>query len=85
MHPNSTCRIVIVLSTVLFVGWTLLNTVLWPLEDYADITHAYAESTNQIVRGMSIGIAGYLAVLATTIGWVLTANNPKENRSKLPS
>lgn len=77
MNQLSGIRFAIVIATVLFLGWTLLNTVCWPVENYGDVTHAYAESTNQIVRGMSLGIAGYLSVLATTVGWAVTqGGNP---------
>lgn len=81
MQHLSGIRLTLVLATVLFLAWTALNTVCWPVEDYADVTHAYAESTNQIVRGMSIGIAGYLAVIATTVGWGLTNTKPSADQS----
>lgn len=65
-------RVVIAVATVLFIGWTLLNTVFWPLEDYANPVHAYAESTNQIARGMSLGIMVYLSTLGIVLGWHIT-------------
>ncbi len=77
MQHISGSRGVLILATVLFVGWSLLNTVFWPVEDYANVTHAYTESTNQIVRGMSIGTAGYLSVLGTVVGWNLTSKDAK--------
>ena len=73
MNQLTVIRLTLGFATVLFLGWTLMNTVCWPLEDYGDRTHAYAESTNQIVRGMSIGIAGYLSIVATVVGWALTS------------
>lgn len=74
MKHQTETRITLVAATLLFIAWTMINTVLWPVENYANVTHAYAESTNQIVRGMSIGIAGYLSCLALLIGWNLTAS-----------
>jgi hypothetical protein len=65
-------RVVIFVATAAFVGWTLLNTILWPLEDYADRVHAYAESTNQIARGMSLGVMAYLSTLGIVLGWHVT-------------
>lgn len=62
-------RIALVLATSMLLVWTLLNTIMWPVDDYADAALAYAESTNQIVRGMSIGVAAYVASLAMIFGW----------------
>lgn len=50
-------------------------TVLWPLEDYADRQLAYLESIDQIARGMSVGVAGYLAVMGLVIGWHVTGRS----------
>lgn len=70
MKPlTNNTRVSLTLATVLLFAWTLLHTVLWPLEDYADVSLAYAESTNRIVRGISIGIAGYLGCVAMIFGW----------------
>lgn len=80
MKPMTTSRLALVLATALFVAWTLLNTVFWPVEDYANASLAYAESTNQIVRGMSIGIAGYLCCLALILAW--NAGVPTNARPK---
>ena len=46
--------------------------LLWPVENYADAVHAYTESTNQIIRGLAIGVTAYLAVLGIVIGWNVT-------------
>ena len=70
-------QVILVAATLLFLGWTALNTVCWPLEDYGDVVHAYTESTNQIARGMSLGVAGYLSVLGLTIGWHVTKSPAK--------
>lgn len=67
-------RYALISATILLFAWTLLNTVFWPVEDYADGALAYAESTNQIVRGMSIGLSGYLAAVALIFGWSSTNN-----------
>lgn len=64
-----TSRLALIVATVLFVAWTLMTTLFWPVEDYADASLAYAESTNQIVRSMSLGIVGYMSCLALIFGW----------------
>ncbi len=74
MNQLSCIRFALILATIVFLGWTVLNTAFWPVEDYADVTHAYAESTNQIVRGMSIGVASYISAVAMIAGWALTNN-----------
>ena len=71
MKNISATSIVLAVATILFLAWTALNTVFWPVEDYGNVTHAYAESTNQIARGMSIGVAGYLSVIGLTLSWHL--------------
>ena len=69
MNRVSPAFVVLLAATAVFLAWTALNTVFWPVEDYGNVTHAYAESTNQIARGMSIGTAGYLSVLGLTLSW----------------
>lgn len=76
MKAISTSRAVLLVATALFIAWTLINTVFWPVEDYANVSMAYTESTNQIVRGMSLGIAGYLSVLGAIVGWNVTQRKP---------
>ncbi|MEM9019112.1 MAG: hypothetical protein AAGC44_00995 [Planctomycetota bacterium] len=71
-----TTRLIIFTATVLFVAWTMLNTVFWPVEDYGDVIHTYTESTNAIARGMSLGITMYLSVLGITLGWHVTKPKP---------
>lgn len=77
MNQSSQMRIFLITCTVLFVAWAMLNTLFWPVEDYANTALAYAESTNQIARGMSIGIAAYLSAIAITIGWYLTRSDAR--------
>ncbi len=35
MKRKTATWIVLVFATILFIAWTLLNTVFWPVEDYA--------------------------------------------------
>ena len=44
----------------------------YPVREYGDTIQAYAENTNQLVRGMSVGLTAYLAVLGLVIGWYFT-------------
>lgn len=69
MKTESWRRFALIVATLALLAWTALNTVFWPIEDYADAALAYAESTNQIVRGMSIGIVAYVSCLAIVFGW----------------
>jgi len=78
MPLNNLCRVMIVMATALFGLWTLLMTVFWPLEDYANVQLALAESTNQITRGMSIGFAAYVASLVM----ILVAFSGQPNRPR---
>jgi len=69
-------RAVLLLATLMFIAWTLVATVFWPVEDYGNLVHAYTESTNLVVRGMSIGVTWYLSVLGLIIGWNATKRQP---------
>ena len=81
MNNFSFRRTVLVFSTLGFLAWALALTVFWPLEDYADVTHAYAESTNQMVRGMSIGLAVYLATIVLIALWPRTEIDQPGNKA----
>jgi len=72
MTTSTLNRILLLFVTLIFLAWTALYTVCWPLEDYGNVIHAYTESTNLIVRGMALGLAGYLSAISLIIGWNIT-------------
>ena len=72
MDSLAASRFTLLFATLVFTVWTSLVLSWLPKDNYADLAHAYAENTNLIARGMSIGIACYLAVIASIIGWNVT-------------
>lgn len=77
MRQGLQIRLFMIVATVLFMAWTMLLTVFWPVEDYANAALAYAESTNQIARGMSIGVAAYFSAIAIATCWYFTSKSSK--------
>jgi len=75
---NSLSRVIIAFATCAFIGWTALITVFWPLEDYGNIVHVYAERTHEIAMGMSIGVTAYLSVLGIVIVWNVTKRDDRQ-------